>query len=78
MQSRTSGAAVVRSRGWHGAWCWDEHFLDFFAEHGFRAAAVSLRAHGKSATSQRLSDLLHRRLRRRRDGGSGRCSTSSL
>jgi pimeloyl-ACP methyl ester carboxylesterase len=40
--------------GWHGAWCWDEHFLDFFAEHGFRAAAVSLRAHGKSATSQRL------------------------
>ncbi len=17
--------------GWHGAWCWDDHFLDFFA-----------------------------------------------
>jgi pimeloyl-ACP methyl ester carboxylesterase len=40
--------------GWHAAWCWDDHFLDFFAEHGFQAAAVSLRAHGKSATSQRL------------------------
>ncbi|MGH3676329.1 MAG: alpha/beta hydrolase [Mycobacterium sp.] len=39
---------------WHGAWCWDEHFLDFFADNGFRAVAVSLRAHGKSATSQRL------------------------
>ncbi len=39
---------------WHAAWCWDEHFLDFFAENGFRAAALSLRAHGKSATSQRL------------------------
>ena len=40
--------------GWHGAWCWEDHFLGFFAENGFRAVAVSLRAHGKSVTSQRL------------------------
>jgi pimeloyl-ACP methyl ester carboxylesterase len=40
--------------GWHGAWCWDVHFLDFFAGNGFRAAAVSLRAHAGSVTSQRL------------------------
>lgn len=33
---------------WHGAWCWDEHFLDFFAGQGHRALAVSLRGHGKS------------------------------
>jgi pimeloyl-ACP methyl ester carboxylesterase len=33
---------------WHGAWCWDEHFLDFFAEKGYRSLAVSLRGHGKS------------------------------
>ena len=33
---------------WHGAWCWDEHFLDFFADKGHRALAVSLRGHGKS------------------------------
>jgi pimeloyl-ACP methyl ester carboxylesterase len=33
---------------WHGAWCWDEHFLDFFAGKGYRALAVSLRGHGKS------------------------------
>ncbi|WP_123027793.1 alpha/beta hydrolase [Mycolicibacterium stellerae] len=39
---------------WHSAWCWDAHFLDFFAERGFRAVAISLRAHGKSATSQPL------------------------
>jgi pimeloyl-ACP methyl ester carboxylesterase len=32
----------------HGAWCWDEHFLDFFAEQGYRSLAVSLRGHGKS------------------------------
>jgi pimeloyl-ACP methyl ester carboxylesterase len=41
--------------GWHGAWCWDEHFLDFFAGRGFRAAAVSLRWHGKSATTHALN-----------------------
>jgi len=40
--------------GWHGAWCWDEHFLDFFAGEGFRAAAVSLRGHGNSGTEQSL------------------------
>ncbi|ORV89328.1 alpha/beta hydrolase [Mycobacterium interjectum] len=33
---------------WHGAWCWDEHFLDFFAKRGYRSVAVSLRGHGKS------------------------------
>lgn len=32
----------------HGAWCWDVHFLDFFAEAGYPAYAVSLRGHGKS------------------------------
>jgi hypothetical protein len=21
--------------GWHAAWCWDEHFLDFFVDKGF-------------------------------------------
>jgi pimeloyl-ACP methyl ester carboxylesterase len=41
--------------GWHGAWCWDEHFLDFFADKGFRAAAVSLRGHGKSTNEQPLN-----------------------
>jgi pimeloyl-ACP methyl ester carboxylesterase len=39
--------------GWHGAWCW-EHFLDFFADNGCRAVAVSLRGHGASPTSKPL------------------------
>ena len=30
---------------WHAAWCWDEHFLSFFADKGYRALAVSLRGH---------------------------------
>jgi pimeloyl-ACP methyl ester carboxylesterase len=33
---------------WHGAWCWDEHFLAFFAEQGYRSLALSLRGHGNS------------------------------
>lgn len=33
---------------WHGAWCWDEHFLGFLAERGHRVAALDLRGHGSS------------------------------
>lgn len=33
---------------WHGAWCWDEYFLPYFAERGFAAHALSLRNHGAS------------------------------
>lgn len=39
---------------WHGAWCWDVHFLDYFAQHGFAAHALSLRAHGASEGRERL------------------------
>ena len=38
----------------HGAWCWDVHFLDFFARHGFDAHAVNLRGHGDSEGRERL------------------------
>ena len=43
--------------GCHAAWCWDEHFLDHFASHGFRAAAVSFRAHGGSDSDKPLNRL---------------------
>lgn len=33
---------------WHGAWCWAEHFLPWFAERGWRCLAPSLRHHGGS------------------------------
>jgi len=38
----------------HAAWCWDEHFLNFFADNGYRVLALSLRGHGGSPTSKRL------------------------
>jgi pimeloyl-ACP methyl ester carboxylesterase len=33
---------------WHGAWCWDEFFLPYFAEHGYQSTALSLRGHAGS------------------------------
>lgn len=38
----------------HGAWCWDVHFLEYFARHGFAAHAVDLRGHGNSAGREEL------------------------
>ena len=38
--------------GWHGAWCWDDHFLCYFADAGYRAVALSLRGHGTSPTTK--------------------------
>jgi pimeloyl-ACP methyl ester carboxylesterase len=38
----------------HGAWCWDTHFLDWFADRGFAAYAVNLRGHGQSEGRDRL------------------------
>jgi pimeloyl-ACP methyl ester carboxylesterase len=40
---------------WHAAWCWDAHFLDFFADKGFRAVAGSLRGYGASTLAQPLN-----------------------
>lgn len=35
----------------HGAWCWEEHFLDYFADRGYRAIAVTLRGHSGEVDS---------------------------
>jgi non-heme chloroperoxidase len=37
-----------------GAWCWEEHFLPWFAARGFPAHAVSLRGHGASSGREAL------------------------
>ena len=39
---------------WHGAWCWDVHFMDYFVRQGFTVHAVSLRGHGKSEGREKL------------------------
>jgi pimeloyl-ACP methyl ester carboxylesterase len=39
---------------WHGPWCWEEHFLDYFAANGYPVYALSLRGHGASQGRDRL------------------------
>ena len=38
----------------HGAWCWEEHFLPYFAQSGYAAHALNLRGHGGSEGRERL------------------------
>lgn len=37
-----------------GAWCWEVHFLNYFAQNGFAAHAINLRGHGNSEGRQNL------------------------
>ncbi len=39
------------------AWCWEEHFLPWFAEQGWHAYAVSLTGHGNSPGRDQLDSL---------------------
>ena len=39
---------------WNSAWCWDQHFLNYFAGNGYRAVALSLRGHGRSSADKPL------------------------
>jgi len=29
---------------WHGAWCWTEYFLPYFAQNGYHSYALSLKS----------------------------------
>lgn len=42
---------------WHAAWCWDENFLGYFADKGYRAVALSFRGHGESPSDKPLRTL---------------------
>lgn len=39
---------------WQAAWCWAEHFLPYFSQHGYATHALSLRGHGGSEGRERL------------------------
>jgi pimeloyl-ACP methyl ester carboxylesterase len=55
--SDTHPTPLLVHGGWHAAWCWDEHFLDFFADNGYRALALSLRGHGGSSASKPIRTI---------------------
>jgi pimeloyl-ACP methyl ester carboxylesterase len=42
---------------WHGAWCWDEFLLPYFAERGYPSYALSFQGHGTSGTEKQLNSL---------------------
>jgi pimeloyl-ACP methyl ester carboxylesterase len=39
---------------WHGAWCWIEHFLPYFAQHGYVSHAFNLHGHANSKEADHL------------------------
>jgi pimeloyl-ACP methyl ester carboxylesterase len=39
---------------WHGAWCWEEHFLRYFGDRGWSVKAIDLRGHGSAPGRKRL------------------------
>ncbi|AFY99422.1 alpha/beta fold hydrolase [Calothrix sp. PCC 6303] len=48
-----NGNSILFVHGaYHAAWCWEEHFLDYFANSGYFAYALSLRGHGNSERSK--------------------------
>lgn len=51
--ARTTPVLFVHGM-WHAAWCWKEHFLPYFAGHGYKSHALSLRGHGASDCHERL------------------------
>jgi alpha-beta hydrolase superfamily lysophospholipase len=51
--ARSTPALFVHAM-FHGAWCWEEHFLPYFAQHGYVAHALSLRGHAGSEGRERL------------------------
>jgi len=53
--SRTHATPLLFVHGlFLGVWCWEEHFLGYFAQHGYASYALSLRGHGASAGRDRL------------------------
>jgi pimeloyl-ACP methyl ester carboxylesterase len=54
-EKTTAPAPLLFVHGaWHGAWCWDEHFLPYFASRGWESHAFDLRGHGDSPGRDRL------------------------
>lgn len=43
---------------WHGAWCWEDYFLSYFAENGWNTYALDLTGHGQSGGKLWWTSLL--------------------
>lgn len=50
---RTRQPLLFLHGGFHGAWCWTDHFMPYFAARGYDCYAVSYRDHGRSPRTGR-------------------------
>jgi pimeloyl-ACP methyl ester carboxylesterase len=54
-QTPTQQTPILFLHGaWHGAWCWEDYFLPYFAQKGYAAHAMSLRSHGLSEGRKKI------------------------
>jgi pimeloyl-ACP methyl ester carboxylesterase len=56
-KGQLKGSIVFIHGAWHGAWCWQDNFLPYFAAQGYDCYAPSLRGHGKSESNKNLKWL---------------------
>jgi pimeloyl-ACP methyl ester carboxylesterase len=54
VQSQAKPPLLFVHGAWHGAWCWEEHFLRYFGDRGWSVKAVSLRGHAGGPERRRL------------------------
>lgn len=46
VEGATRPPVVLVHGAWHGAWCWEKNFLDYFPARGWETHAFSFRGHG--------------------------------
>lgn len=51
------GSIVLVHGAWHGAWCWEDNFLPYYAEQAYDVYALSLSGHGGSTSHKNLTWL---------------------
>ncbi|MBM0276215.1 alpha/beta hydrolase [Micromonospora tarensis] len=56
-QAPRRGTLLFVHGGYHGAWCWEENFLPYFAARGYHCVAPSLRGHAGSAGFEKLNSF---------------------
>ena len=53
--NKTKETPILLVHGtWHGAWCWKDTFMPFFASQGYDVYALSLRGHGESVSEKSI------------------------
>ena len=53
-EAHTKPPILLVHGAWHGAWCWQDTYLDYFSDAGHETWAVDLRGHGDSGNSKPL------------------------